>query len=308
MITAQDIVVSLHGKWRGSYGMVRCVAHPDRNPSLRIREGDTGVPLVHCFSGCEPQTIIGVLRRMALWPDRDGFAPRAPARASRRTYAKRDEPPAILSRTEDDIARIRGARDLWLTTVPAGGTIVETYWREARGIEIDIPPVIRFGAAIPYGWEGRPLPAMVAKIQAPDGRFAGIHVTYLQPDGLGKAQGVPSAKLIFGSVGMAAIRLSDADYHMAIGEGIETTASYMQFSGIAGWAAMNTSGVRSVCLPPLPLACRVTLLGENDANGASRAATDAGSARMRLEGRQVETAWPSDDYNDFNDPLRRQDL
>jgi hypothetical protein len=31
---------------------------------------------------------------------------------------------------------------------------------------------------------------------------------------------------------------------MAIEEGIETTASYMQSSGIAGWAGMSTSGVR----------------------------------------------------------------
>jgi len=47
-----------------------------------------------------------------------------------------------------------------------------------------------------------------------------------------------------------------------------TTASYMQEFGVAGWATMNTSGLRNVVLPPPPLAFAVTLLGENDdANG-----------------------------------------
>jgi putative DNA primase/helicase len=305
MIGAQDIVASLSGKWRGDYGMVRCVVHPDRTPSLRIRQGETGVPLVRCFSGCDPQAIIGTLRRMALWPERDGPSSRSPARARRRSYVEAVQAPQCPVRTVDEITRIVRARDMWLTTVAAPRTIVETYWRQVRGLEIDIPGVIRFGAGIPYGWEGQPMPAMVAKVQGPGGHFAGIHVTYLRPDGMGKAGNVPGAKLIFGCVGSGAIRLSDADHHMAIGEGIETTASYMQFSGIAGWAAMNTSGVRSVALPPLPLACRVTLLGENDANGASRIAVDAASPRMRLEGRQVETAWPAEEYKDFNDPLKR---
>jgi putative DNA primase/helicase len=304
MIAAQEIVAALSGKWRGSYGMVKCVAHADRTPSLRIRQGDTGVPLVHCFSGCPPEAIITALSRLSLWPERDRKLPRARARATR-TYAAPTSAENHTSRTDDELARMRAARDMWLTTIPAAGTILDTYWHQARGIEIAIPSVIRFGAAIPYGWNGAAMPAMVAKVQAPDGRFAGIHVTYLDPDGRRKASGVPKTKLIFGCVGLAAIRLSEADHHMAIGEGIETTASYMQSSGLAGWAAMSTSGVRALGLPPLPLACRVTLLGENDANGASRAAIDAATARMRLDGRMVETAWPSEEYNDFNDPFRK---
>jgi hypothetical protein len=53
------------------------------------------------------------------------------------------------------------------------------------------------------------------------------------------------------------------------------------------------------------LAYRVTLLGENDENGASTAAVSAAAARMRLEGRTVETAWPTDGFKDFNDPFKR---
>jgi len=122
---------------------------------------------------------------------------------------------------------------------------------------------------------------------------------------MGKAEGLDRTRLMFGCVGAGAIRLASADTHMAVGEGIETTASYMQFAGLAGWAGMSTSGVRSMVLPPLPDACRVTLLGENDANGASGSAIQAVTPRFRLEGRTVDTAWPAEEYGDFNDPLRK---
>ena len=39
------------GRW-----MARCPAHPDKNPSLSVREGDRGL-LLHCFSGCTIEKI-----------------------------------------------------------------------------------------------------------------------------------------------------------------------------------------------------------------------------------------------------------
>jgi hypothetical protein len=61
-----------------------------------------------------------------------------------------------------------------------------------------------------------------------------------------------------------AFRLAPAVDELAVGEGIESTASYMQEFGVASWATMNTSDLRNVILPPPPLAFAVTLLGEND--------------------------------------------
>lgn len=40
------------GKW-----VCRCPAHEDRSPSLSITEGDDGRVLMHCFAGCEIDTI-----------------------------------------------------------------------------------------------------------------------------------------------------------------------------------------------------------------------------------------------------------
>jgi putative DNA primase/helicase len=306
---AQEIVQALHGKWRGSYGVVKCPAHDDRSPSLRIRQGETGVPLVRCFAGCDSRDVIAALSRIGVWPEfeRDRSQHRQIRPIRQIVSAPQVYQPEPW--TDDEMDRARWARDRWITTVPAVGSIVERYWHEARGISMPIPPVIRFGAAIPYGYESDvAFPAMVAKVQGPAGNFVGIHVTYLRPDGSGKLEGTRKPKLIFGCVGGAAIRLADAACHLAIGEGIESTASYMQETKCAGWVGMNTSGLRSIRLPALPLAHRVTLLGENDEekNGvrASAAAATAAACRMRLEGRSVDTAWPADEFKDFNDPFR----
>jgi hypothetical protein len=135
----------------------------------------------------------------------------------------------------------------------------------------------------------------VAKVQAPDGSFAGIHATYLLPDGSGKAKGLPNDRLVFGCVGSSAIRLAEAPDELAIGEGIESTASYMQEFKVAGWAAMNTSGLRSIALPPPPVAFMVTHIGENH-EGPSETAIAAATARLRLEGRLFGSVLPAEEF------------
>jgi hypothetical protein len=44
------------GKWQA-----RCPAHPDRSPSLSIRDGLDGRVLVHCFAGCAYTAILAAL-------------------------------------------------------------------------------------------------------------------------------------------------------------------------------------------------------------------------------------------------------
>jgi hypothetical protein len=45
----------------GSGWQCQCPSHPDREPSLSVREGDNGVPLLHDFGGCRPETILADL-------------------------------------------------------------------------------------------------------------------------------------------------------------------------------------------------------------------------------------------------------
>lgn len=55
------------GNW-----IARCPAHDDKNPSMTIREVDDGRVLIHCFTGCTPQEILGAvgLDFDALFPDK----------------------------------------------------------------------------------------------------------------------------------------------------------------------------------------------------------------------------------------------
>jgi hypothetical protein len=54
------------GKWQA-----RCPAHPDRSPSLSIREGVGGRVLLHCFAGCTLESILEAaqLRVTDLFPE-----------------------------------------------------------------------------------------------------------------------------------------------------------------------------------------------------------------------------------------------
>ncbi len=45
---------------RGKY-VARCSAHDDRKPSLAISEGDNGRLLLHCWAGCETETVLSAV-------------------------------------------------------------------------------------------------------------------------------------------------------------------------------------------------------------------------------------------------------
>ena len=311
---ARQIVNAMRGRWYGGptgYGYIKCPAHPDRNPSCSVRDGESGVPLVNCKAGCDRLDIIAALKRLNVWPEREGRADPRKRPAGRRRYATPNQQvPRQRELSDEERERIAYGREIWETTSDPAGTIVEPYWYKTRGLTLPIPGVVRFCARVPYGYEKpdappvRRLPGMVAMVQAPDGSFTGVHVTYLLPDGSNKRRDLPNDRLVFGCPAAGAIRLAAALDDLAVGEGIESTVSYMQEFGVAGWAAINTSGVRSIILPPPPLAFMVTLIGENDA-GPSEKAIAAATARLRLEGRLVGSAFPSEEFKDFNSPHQR---
>lgn len=59
-MTASELARVLHAQKHGGYYMARCPAHPDKRPSLSIRDQDGKVRL-HCFVGCEAKAIISAL-------------------------------------------------------------------------------------------------------------------------------------------------------------------------------------------------------------------------------------------------------
>jgi putative DNA primase/helicase len=98
-----------------------------------------------------------------------------------------------------------------------------------------------------------------------------------------------------------AVRLAAADAELALGEGIETCLSFQQATAMATWAALSTSGMRAVILPPLPLAATIHILVDLDEAG-ERAAQIAAD-RLFREGRLVKLERPITG-KDCNDALR----
>lgn len=108
-------------------------------------------------------------------------------------------------------------------------------------------------------------------------------------------------KMMLGACAGGAVRLAAVGDELAVGEGIETCLSFMQATGIPTWAALSTSGVRAIVLPPLPLAATVYLVV--DADRAGEAAATAAGLRLAGEGRRVKLARPVAG-KDVNDALR----
>ena len=69
MTSARELTERLKGHWHGSYGKARCPKHPDKNPSLSIRDGKNGEPIVNCHAGCDWRDIKDELRSKGLLDD-----------------------------------------------------------------------------------------------------------------------------------------------------------------------------------------------------------------------------------------------
>jgi hypothetical protein len=278
MTPAEILTDRLGGRWHGHFGACLCPAHDDRNPSLTVRDGESS-PLVTCHAGCVRINVLGELRWRGLWP-----------------IEHRSEP---KPRREGRDHR-QAAHEIWSRSRAALGTLAERYWR-SRGLVIQIPPTLRFHPAQKHADTGSLLPAMVAAVQAPDRSISAIHRTFLRADGAGKAQ-VSSPRKMLGSVRGCAVRLAAAGPALAIGEGIETCAAYMQITGMPAWAAMSASGLMAIGLPPLPLASTVFILTDLDAAGER--AAEATAARLDREERIVKIVRPTIG-NDIADALVR---
>jgi hypothetical protein len=125
-----------------------------------------------------------------------------------------------------------------------------------------------------------------------------VHRTFLASDGGGKAP-VDPAKMMLGPCRGGVVRLGEPGTVLMVGEGIETCMAAMQATGNATWAALSTSGLRSL---DLPRDVRdVIVLADGDDPGEA-AAQDC-ARRWKREGRRVRIARPPQG-TDFNDLLK----
>lgn len=243
--------------------------------------------LVRCHAGCNQRDVIAALGRRGLWNATGKCAGRF-AYKSRNSIAK--EPDL------DELVRTEVALAIWRASQCTAGSPAEIYLR-SRGLDLPPSPDLRFHAGLKHP-SGGVWPAMVALVtHGETGSPIAIHRTFLARDGHGKAP-VYQPKMMLGPCRGGVVRLSDAGDVLMVGEGVETCIAAMQATGNPTWAALSTSGLRSL---DLPRAIReVIVLADGDEPGEA-AAQDC-AKRWQREGRHVRIARPPNG-TDFNDLL-----
>ena len=191
---------------------------------------------------------------------------------------------------------------IWNKSQPAAGTPVEAYLR-FRGIGIPVPPTLRYHPGVRYKRSGLLLPCMVAAVQAPDRSITAIHRTFIRDDGQGKAP-VDKPKKLLGCVNGGCVRLAYAGPKMVIAEGIETSLSVLEATGLPVWAALSASYFIGLALPALPLAAEIVIAADNDkikdGKRAGIEAAENAAAFWSSQGRKVSIALPPIPGTDFN--------
>jgi putative DNA primase/helicase len=278
----QDLAAALHGDLNGKWINIRGPGHGPRDRSLGVWF-DPKAPhgfRVRSFAGDDAiecrahvKALLQKIRTGALGPISGNTEPSVAAR-----------PPTDL------------ALKIWAQAQLAKGTLAETYL-QSRGIAIPVPASLRFHPALRHSSQ-ETWPAMVGLVTCGrSGVPLAIVRTFLSPDGKGKAPINPPRKML-GPCSGGVVRLSPSASGLMVGEGIETCLSAMQATGRPAWAALSTSGLRSLDLPDS--VHEVTVLADRDEPG-EQAARDAGD-RWSREGRRVKIARPPPGL-DFNDLL-----
>jgi putative DNA primase/helicase len=217
---------------------------------------------------------------------------------------------APISKPKNTDATSKYAVGIWREARPATGTLVEVYLR-SRSIIIPTPLSLRFVPQLKHKTVTKPIvtsfrPAMIAIVTCGTNNApVAVHRTYLSPTG-GKAVVDPVKKML-GPVRGGCVRLAAAvDGHIMVGEGIETCLAAMQLAAMQGnawsaWSALSAGGMKSLNLSDDIR--QITVLADNDANGAGEAAARDAARRWQREGRIAKIARPPAGVKDFADWL-----
>ncbi len=215
--------------------------------------------------------------------------------------------PAIRTIASAPTGSADAARRLVAITQPISGTIVEAYLRNRGITALHGTGSLRFHPRCYY----RPdlhapteiWPAMIAAVTDPDGRLAGAHRTWLDPDGfnpirLGKAP-IDTPRRAMGDLLGNAVRFGVSGDVMAAGEGIETVLSLRcVLPGMAMAAALSAAHLAALLFPDTLR--RLYIVRDNDPAG------DGARDRLieRAEAVGIEAIVLSPALADFNEDLR----
>ncbi len=280
LIDAHTLAHDLGGHWRNGKGQAPCpVCQPERRQDQRAlsisQHGDK--LLLHCFKSHCSFVDIAQAADLPL----DGV--QIDFDAARETEAKQAAYAA---------AQLAKARSLWDIAKPIDGTHAETYLR-GRGITCAMPSALRFVPDIYHAPSNSWCAAMVADVST-----GGVHRTFFDKAGIRLAK---SAKMMLGPCAGGAVCLSDTQGPLVVCEGIETGLALLSglLSGTATiWAALSTSGIKALHLPPKQH--RLTIATDGDEPG--KLAGNSLATRAAALGWKVSLL-PAPDGKDWADVL-----
>lgn len=212
-------------------------------------------------------------------------------------------PPGPIAAERTSASKMRALHGVWSESREvAHGDPVWRYLNRRIGIE-KVPAGLRLHPGLRYTDEdGRDLgrfPAMLGKLQYPDGAGASIHRTYLTEAG-DKAP-VPQPKKIMAGkpLNTAAVRLSRVETTLGISEGVETALAASIRFGVPVWAATNAV-LLEAWVPPQGVK-RVLIAGDNDESYTGQSAAFNLARRLVRDGYAVEIQIPPEVGTDWAD-------
>jgi hypothetical protein len=182
---------------------------------------------------------------------------------------------------------------------PGPDTLARVYL-SGRGICVTAwPAALRFHPAADHPRIKQRFPAMIAQVIGTS--EPSFQVTYLSADGKGKAAiAKEDQRRTLGSNKGGLVFLTDdiqPGATLLVGEGVESVASAMQASGLAGAAILGVGGLANADFPSDVV--EIVVLGEND--DASRKAIEKAAPLLSEKGVKVRVALPPQGFGDFND-------
>ncbi|MCA0344595.1 MAG: toprim domain-containing protein [Proteobacteria bacterium] len=218
--------------------------------------------------------------------------------ASRRGDARTDPP---VDRPADE-----RAQRLFRMSQPLAGTLADSYLRQRGILRASLHPALRYHPSCYYRdfVTGRTssFPALIAAVTDPGGTITGVHRTWLDPDGCGKAHVEDPRRALGGLLGNA-VRFAFPVHRpvsvMAAGEGLESILSLSHvMPGMPMVSALTANHLAAFETPP---GC-VRLYIAADADAAGRNGIERLSRRAQARGILPLVLAP--DLGDFNDDLR----
>jgi putative DNA primase/helicase len=279
-----------------------CPVHDDQNPSCSLwLDRHTGRVRAKCFAGCPERAVLAGLKVDDVFVDVLDIPVFQDVDLAQ-WYA---ESAGYDQHCREEAGR-RSAERCFHTAAPVQpDDLVDRYLRR-RGIALgQFQDALRLHPRLWHTESWQQLPAMVAKVSAPDGSLITTHRTWLNPETEEKASVEPVRKLCSTMRRGAAVRLFDTDGdQLLVGEGIETTLAALALAGwsLTGWATVSALGMARLDVPRRFR--RVVIGADHDRTGLD--AARALARRLGAGGRHTDIRQAPNWGEDWNDELLRR--